>query len=494
MAPVEGTVVAHLAGSLGLDVLAPHPRRAALHPLVSLPDAEVGARRLRAGAWFAVAGDPPGSLALMEALVADLGGRSFTVADADRAAYHAAAAIASNHLVALLGQVERVAAGAGVPLEAYLDLVRATLDNVAEMGPAAALTGPVARGDWATVERHRAALARRRAGRLRRHGGGRPPVGRRCRGLGPDGDRRDRDRRDRDRREGSGDGGRDHEGRRCGPTSTRRGPPAARCGLVPTMGALHEGHLSLLAAAGAECDVVALTIFVNPLQFAAGEDLDAYPRPCRRDLRAGGGRGRLGGVHARPPTRCTRARPPPPCTSTGLTASMEGASRPSHFDGVTTVVAKLFNIAGPCRAYFGEKDFQQLSVVRRMAADLDQPVTVVGCPIVREDDGLAMSSRNVYLSPERRTAAAVLNRALRAGAALVEKGERDPAAVVAHMASIVGSEPLARLDYAEVVDPDTLERPAALEPGSTIRLLVAAGLGPTRLLDNLGVLVPYGDP
>jgi predicted short-subunit dehydrogenase-like oxidoreductase (DUF2520 family) len=157
--PVESTAVAHLAGSLGLDVLAPHPRRAALHPLVSLPDADVGARRLRAGAWFAVAGDPPGARALVEEVVADLGGRSFTVADADRAVYHAAAAIASNHLVALLGQVERVAASVGVPLEAYLDLVRATLDNVTELGPAGALTGPVARGDWATVERHRAALA-----------------------------------------------------------------------------------------------------------------------------------------------------------------------------------------------------------------------------------------------------------------------------------------------------------------------------------------------
>jgi predicted short-subunit dehydrogenase-like oxidoreductase (DUF2520 family) len=157
--PVERTVVAHLAGSLGLDVLAPHPRRAAVHPLVSLPDADVGARRLRAGAWFAVAGDPPDALALVEGVVADLGGRSFTVADGDRASYHAAAAIASNHLVALLGQVERVAASVGVPLEAYLDLVRATLDNVTELGPAGALTGPVARGDWATVERHRAALA-----------------------------------------------------------------------------------------------------------------------------------------------------------------------------------------------------------------------------------------------------------------------------------------------------------------------------------------------
>ncbi len=157
--PVPATVVAHLAGSLGLDVLAPHPRRAALHPLVSLPDTETGARRLASGAWFAVAGEPAAALAVVEQVVADLDGRSFTVADADRAAYHAAAAIASNHLVALLGQVERVAASAGVPLEAYLDLVRATLDNVAEMGPRGALTGPVARGDWATVERHRTALA-----------------------------------------------------------------------------------------------------------------------------------------------------------------------------------------------------------------------------------------------------------------------------------------------------------------------------------------------
>lgn len=155
--PVADTVVAHLAGSLGLDVLGLHRRRAALHPLVALPDAETGARRLE-GAWFAVAGDPPDALALVEAVVSALHGRSFVVADADRAAYHAAAAIASNHLVALLGQVERVAESVGVPFDAYLELVRATLDNVAELGPIAALTGPVARGDWETVERHRAAL------------------------------------------------------------------------------------------------------------------------------------------------------------------------------------------------------------------------------------------------------------------------------------------------------------------------------------------------
>ena len=151
---VDSTVVAHLAGSLGLDVLAPHPRRASLHPLVPLADPEIGSQQLR-GAWFAVAGDD-----LADRVVADLGGHAVPVADSDRAAYHAAACIASNHLVALLAQAERVAATAGVPLAAYLDLVRATVDNVERLGPAAALTGPAARGDWATIDAHRAALPR----------------------------------------------------------------------------------------------------------------------------------------------------------------------------------------------------------------------------------------------------------------------------------------------------------------------------------------------
>jgi len=149
----DGAVVAHLAGSLGLDVLAPHDRRAAMHPLVALPTPEVGAERLVSGTWFAVAGDD-----LVRRVVDDLGGRPLEIDDADRVAYHAAAVIASNHLVALLGQAERVAASAGVPLDAYLDLVRDTVENVAELGPAAALTGPAARGDWATIERHLAAL------------------------------------------------------------------------------------------------------------------------------------------------------------------------------------------------------------------------------------------------------------------------------------------------------------------------------------------------
>jgi predicted short-subunit dehydrogenase-like oxidoreductase (DUF2520 family) len=156
--PVGTTVMAHLAGSVGLDVLAPHPLRAAVHPLVALPTPELGAERLTAGAWFAVAGSEPKALDMAERVVADLGGHAFEVADADRPAYHAAAVIASNHVVALLGQAERVASTVGIPFEAYLDLVRATVDNVAALGPAAALTGPAARGDEGTIERHVAAL------------------------------------------------------------------------------------------------------------------------------------------------------------------------------------------------------------------------------------------------------------------------------------------------------------------------------------------------
>ena len=260
-------------------------------------------------------------------------------------------------------------------------------------------------------------------------------------------------------------------------------------GLVPTMGALHEGHLSLLRAAANDCDVVALTIFVNPLQFGAGEDLDAYPRPLERDLELAEAAG--ADVVFTPTT--DEMYPEPTLTNVHvdrLTSSMEGASRPTHFDGVTTVVTKLFNIAGPCRAYFGEKDFQQLAVVRRMAADLDQPVEIVGCPIVRETDGLAMSSRNVYLSSTEREAATVISRALRAGAAMIEAGESDPSVIEAHMASIIEAEPLAALDYAAVVNPESLLTPDRLVSGTTVRLLTVAQVGTPRLLDNLGVDVP----
>jgi pantoate--beta-alanine ligase len=261
-----------------------------------------------------------------------------------------------------------------------------------------------------------------------------------------------------------------------------------RIGLVPTMGALHDGHLSLVRAAAAECDEVVLTIFVNPLQFSAGEDLDAYPRPLDHDLVLAEATG-VDVVFTPSTEEMYGAGSATTVTVAGLTAGLEGASRPTHFDGVTTVVTKLFNLAGPSRAYFGEKDYQQLAVITRMAADLDQPVTVVGCPIVREADGVAMSSRNVYLSPAQRSAATVLSVALQAGAARIAAGG-DGGAAVAAMREVVDAEPEALLDYAAAVDPATLEAVTATVPGREVRLLVAVGFGPTRLLDNLSVVAP----
>ena len=258
-------------------------------------------------------------------------------------------------------------------------------------------------------------------------------------------------------------------------------------GFVPTMGYLHQGHASLMDAARADCDLVVASIFVNPLQFAPDEDLDSYPRDLTGDTAVAE---RCGVDLLFVPS--TREMYPEAVRTTvsvaGVSQGYEGQARPTHFDGVSTVVAKLFNIVGPCRAYFGEKDYQQLAVVRRMVADLSVPVEVVGCPTVREADGLAMSSRNAYLTAAERAAAPVLHRALRAGAARVEAGERDPAVVRQAMAALVDAEALAELDYAAVVDAATLEVPDPLE--GTLRLLIAARFGKARLLDNLGVVHP----
>lgn len=260
-------------------------------------------------------------------------------------------------------------------------------------------------------------------------------------------------------------------------------------GLVPTMGALHAGHRSLLEAARRDCDVVALTIFVNPLQFAAGEDLSAYPRTLERDLELAA---EVGTTVVFTPSDA-EMYPVPTLTTVhveGLTATMEGAARPTHFDGVTTVVTKLFNLAGACRAYFGEKDYQQLAVVTRMAADLDQPVTVVPCPILREADGLALSSRNVYLSAEDRAAAPVLHRALRDAADAVAGGERDARALIGLVSTRLGAEPRAALEYVAVVDASSLEPLTELLPGVAARIILTARFGSTRLLDNIGVVAP----
>lgn len=261
-------------------------------------------------------------------------------------------------------------------------------------------------------------------------------------------------------------------------------------GFVPTMGSLHEGHASLMRRARAECDVVAASIFVNPLQFGAMEDLDTYPRDLDRDL----GILEREGVEAlfHPAVEEMYPDSPSPVVIRvgEIGGRLCGASRPGHFDGVATVVAKLFNIAGPCRAYFGEKDAQQLVVIRRLSRALDFPIEVVGCPTVREPDGLAMSSRNVYLSPEERRAALVLTRALDSAAAAIAAGEPDGARVAQRMAEAISSEPLARLDYAACADPETIEDLARVE--GTVLLAVAAWFGKARLIDNVTATPPSG--
>jgi pantoate--beta-alanine ligase len=257
-------------------------------------------------------------------------------------------------------------------------------------------------------------------------------------------------------------------------------------GLVPTMGALHEGHTSLLARARAECDVVAVSIFVNPLQFGEPEDIACYPRTLEHDLLICAETG-ADVVFAPSVSEMYPSWPSAPSTTVsvrGVSDEWEGASRPGHFDGVATVVAKLFAIAGPCRAYFGLKDFQQLAVVRRLALDLSLAVEVVGCPTVREADGLALSSRNVRLSAAERQAALALSQALTAGRAALAAGERSGPAVARAMRAVVAQEPLVALDYAVVVDADSLQEAASVADAGSVRLLIAGQVGPVRLIDN----------
>jgi pantoate--beta-alanine ligase len=257
-------------------------------------------------------------------------------------------------------------------------------------------------------------------------------------------------------------------------------------GLVPTMGALHAGHAALVDRAAAECDVVGVTVFVNPLQFAGGEDFDAYPRPLEHDEAIAAAHG-ASYVFA-PSDREMYPRPVETVVAVpSLSARWDGEARPGHFDGVATVVTKLLAQAGPCRAYFGEKDYQQLCIVRRLVADLDLPAEIVPCPTVRDEDGLALSSRNAYLTAEERAVAPLLYRALEAGASVLRSGGApDDSRRTIH--DLLGPQPRFTLIYAEPVDPGTLEPLLAPLPlGGTARILAAARLGHARLIDNLGV-------
>ena len=252
-------------------------------------------------------------------------------------------------------------------------------------------------------------------------------------------------------------------------------------GFVPTMGYLHEGHASLMEKARKECDRVVASIFVNPMQFGVNEDLDSYPRDLDADSKLcnsiavdvifhpevsemydGGFRSYV--------------------DMNGLTKELCGKSRPIHFRGVCTVVCKLFNIVTPDKAYFGQKDAQQLAVIRRMVKDLNMDIEIVGCPIIREADGLAKSSRNTYLNEQERKAALILSRTIRLGEDMVKSGETDAQKIISAMKENIASEPLAKTDYVDIVDLDTIEKTDTIK--GSVLVAIAVFIGKTRLIDN----------
>jgi pantoate--beta-alanine ligase len=473
-------LIGHTSGATPLSALAPAGAAAfGLHPLQTFAGDTIGLAAF-AGAGCAVAGTTAEALAFAADLARTLGMTPFEIDDEGRAAYHAAASVASNFLVTLHAAAERIAAGAGLePDEArqlLLPLLRRTIDNVGELGPERALTGPVARGDEATVAAQRRAVAEAAPELLdlfdqlvhhtRALSGARAsetPRTRPSRALGAMRTVRTvaelRDALAPERRAGRS------------------------IGLVPTMGSLHEGHLALLRRAREDCDVVVMSLFVNPTQFGPNEDLDAYPRDERRDA----GLAEAQGVDLLFAPAAEEVYPPGFATTVtvaGLTGVLDGAPEhrgPEHFSGVTTVVTKLLNMASPDVAYFGQKDAQQALVIRRLVRDLDIPVRIEVCPTVRDADGLALSSRNAYLSPAERERALGLSRALRAAEAEVAAGHLDAAAVLAAAR--------AQLDE-HGIDPEYLElrsaadlSPAERVNGSTL-LAVAAQVGRARLIDN----------
>ncbi len=262
--------------------------------------------------------------------------------------------------------------------------------------------------------------------------------------------------------------------------ATRAG--GKRLGFVPTMGALHEGHLSLVRAARAACDIVAASIFVNPMQFGPNEDLAKYPRTFARD-RELLGKESVELLFAPSVEEMYPAGAVTWVTVEGLSGKLDGRSRPGHFRGVTTVVAKLFHIVEPDAAFFGQKDAAQVAIIRRMAHDLNFPIEIVACPIVREADGLAMSSRNAYLDPQQRQQALVLHRALMRVKKSWKAGERSSSRLADGGREEIATEKAVRLDYFEIADPGTLD---PIDNVSSAALVaVAAFVGPTRLIDNI---------
>jgi len=454
-----GPLVGHCSGATGLEQLGARGGFS-LHPLMTVSGNEAALE----GATCAVDGSDERARDLARALARALGMRPVELAPEDRAAYHAAASVASNYLVTLEAAAARLAESAGLRRSDLVPLARASVESWARLGGARALTGPLARGDEETVARQRAAVAARAPDLLplfdalagaTRTLAGRPPGG------------------------GGSVTVRTVAGLDAALEPARR--EGRSIALVPTMGAFHAGHRSLMRAARERCDVVVVSLFVNPTQFGAGEDLGAYPRDEERDAAIAAEEGvdvlfapPVGEIY--PDGFATTVR-----VGGAPAETLDGAARPGHFDGVATVVAKLLGIARPDVAFFGAKDFQQALIVRRMAADLNLGAEIDVRPTVREPDGLAASSRNAYLSAEERERALALRRALEAAAAAIGAGERAAASVAGHardaMAAL-GVEP----EYLAIVSPGTLEPVERID--AEVLVAVAARIGPARLIDN----------
>jgi pantoate--beta-alanine ligase len=425
-----GPWIAHVSGATPLAALDPHERRFGLHPLQTFTLSR-GAEQLD-GAFAAVTAETEEARAAGLALAGLLGVQPFALADDRRVLYHAGAAVASNYLVTLRRAAGRLLEDAGAPPDALDPLMRRTIENGFE------LTGPIARGDWETVRAHEAAIGRAEPALVPAY----RELARATTLLAAREESREALEVSR-----TVDDVRDALRRRGGTV-----------GLVPTMGALHEGHLSLLRAAREECDTVVMSLFVNPTQFAGGEDLARYPRDEAHDLALAEEHGvdlvfAPGAEELYPPGHDTWV------DVEELGSTLEGEHRPGHFRGVATVCCKLFGIVRPDRAYFGQKDAQQVAVLRRMVRDLFLDVELRVLPTVRDADGLALSSRNAYLSPEERTRALTLPRAL---------ATRDPERARA-LLSADGLE----VDY------------VAVAPFDPPVLAAAVRVGGTRLIDNI---------
>lgn len=487
-----GQLVVHTAGRFGTEILEPARDAGAIplaiHPAMTFTGTAVDVARL-AGAPFAVTAEKA-ALPIALALAVELGGEPVVLPEHARVRYHAALSHASNHLVTLIAQARSTLETIdGVDPALVGPLAQAALDGAVRGGDAA-LTGPVSRGDAGTVAEHVATLAGL---------DGHPDVLPTYRTLArATAQRAVRTGRLTDTQAGDVLSALDGRPARAVDepprlvrtfAELREGLAARRRAVVMTMGALHEGHLALVRRAAQLADEVVVTIFVNPLQFGAGEDLERYPRPLEADLDKLAESGVVDLVLAPSVEEMYPDGEPRVTLSAGpMGEVLEGASRPGHFDGMLTVVNKLLNLTRPDVSIFGQKDAQQLALVRRMVADLDMGVEIVAEPIVRDADGLAKSSRNVYLSESQRRSALVLSRAVRAGGEAARGG---PEAVRAAARGVLeGADSAVDLDYLVLVDPATMSAPPDPHARTATLLAVAAKVGSTRLIDNAVIDYP----